>query len=396
MQLNETCTWTATPVPPAPPVPAAARSFVFDFTTGRIVFDTSGEAWNHSLNPVAPLPTCKLEGCISGYDKGKRCNCDVDCGERGDCCRDYEEVCLPPTPESPCSGGARSANLPLSECLAMQQLYDATDGAHWHNCGANFRTDPCGCDMGVPYAACGGDGGGVCCKTKAGLPAAGQTHVTQIYLGASGLAGSLPTDLRALTHLKWLQLSCNHITGPVPPAMLNWASFDSGRNDRCELDASHADCALNNPPLPNNNFSCPIPDGAAAHCMATCVYKPAPTPSKCISVGGRWAWTQDSGEQSFFDIAQVQGQCNITVSGGCDGCGPGPPGTPPGWKGPSPGTIGMKNISWVVRPAAPLVVGEVGTNGKLRQIQWVGGAKNLGVWVDCQTLPPKTCDTAVL
>eukprot|EP01043_Picozoa_sp_COSAG02_P074015 COSAG02_NODE_14633_length_1252_cov_1.608846_2_plen_377_part_01 len=208
MQLNETCAWTATPVPPAPPVPAAARSFVFDFTTGRIVFDTSGEAWNHSLNPVAPLPTCKLEGCISGYDKGKRCNCDVDCGERGDCCRDYEEVCLPPTPESPCSGGARSANLPLSECLAMQQLYDATDGAHWHNCGANFRTDPCGCDMGVPYAACGGDGGGVCCRTKAGTPAAGQTHVTQIYLGASGLAGSLPTDLRALTHLKWLQLSC--------------------------------------------------------------------------------------------------------------------------------------------------------------------------------------------
>eukprot|EP01052_Picozoa_sp_SAG31_P030570 SAG31_NODE_3147_length_4620_cov_1.523114_3_plen_93_part_00 len=91
-------------------------------------------------------------------------------------------------------------------------------------------------------------------------------------------------------------------------------------------------------------------------------------------------------------MAQVQGQCNLTVSGGCDGCGPGPPGTPPGWTGPSPGEIGMEKISWIVRPSAPAVNGKLGMNGKLRQIKWIGGASNLGVWVDCKTLPKLACD----
>ena len=70
----------------------------------------------------------------------------------------------------------------------------------------------------------------------------------------------------------------------------------------------------------------------------------------------------------------------------------GPPGTPPDWTGPSPGTIGMYNLSWIVRPSAPAVVGVVEMHGKLRQIRYVGGASNLGVWVDCKTLPKGACD----
>ena len=31
-------------------------------------------------------------------------------------------------------------------------------------------------------------------------------------------------------------------------------------------------------------------------------------------------------------------------------------------------------------------------HGKLRQIKWVGGASNLGAWVDCKTLPKLACD----
>jgi hypothetical protein len=46
----------------------------------------------------------------------------------------------------------------------------------------------------------------------------------------------------------------------------------------------------------------------------------------------------------------------------------------------------------LVRPSAAAVVGKVSMNGKLRQIQYIGGASNLGVWVDCQTLPKGACD----
>ena len=96
----------------------------------------------------------------------------------------------------------------------MQALYDATAGPHWHTCATTFRADPCGCDMGVPWAACGGDGGGVCCRRTPGAAAAGSTHVTEIYLGSSGLAGSLPQSLLGLAHLQWLELACGALGSP--------------------------------------------------------------------------------------------------------------------------------------------------------------------------------------
>ena len=45
--LNETCIWTPTPIPPAPPAPTGARQFLFSFETGHIVFADTGEAWSH-------------------------------------------------------------------------------------------------------------------------------------------------------------------------------------------------------------------------------------------------------------------------------------------------------------------------------------------------------------
>lgn len=217
------------------------------------------------------------------HDPGKRCNCDVECGDRGDCCSDYNAVCLPPTPGTTCSGGAHSANLPLAECQAMQGLFDATGGPGWTNCATTFRADPCGC------SAAKAGGGGVTCKTSKGTGAApGSTHVTDIYLGTSGLSGSLPSSLRELGQLQWLQLACNRISGAIPPNMLDWDSFGTGRDDRCELMTPPGDCL---PVALNNNFSCPIPEGAKDHCMASCVHKPGPTPSDCVSVAGRWLWT---------------------------------------------------------------------------------------------------------
>ena len=68
-------------------------------------------------------------------------------------------------------------------------------------------------------------------------------------------------------------------------------------------------------------------------------------------VAGRWLYTSPSGEQSKFTIAQLTGQCNMTVSGACDGCGPGPSGTPPGWTS-SAGTVSMTNVSMMLRATA--------------------------------------------
>jgi hypothetical protein len=45
--LNETCVWTPTPIPPAPPTPTGARQFLFSFETGHIVFSDTGEEWAH-------------------------------------------------------------------------------------------------------------------------------------------------------------------------------------------------------------------------------------------------------------------------------------------------------------------------------------------------------------
>ena len=238
--LNESCVWAAAPPPPPPPpAPTGARSFVFSLATGNLTFADTGETWQQAPHTVAPMPTCAELGCLK-HDAGMRCTCDPDCGERGNCCKDYNEVCLPPTPGTQCTGGAMSANLPSEECDTWLAFFDSTHGTEWTNCKAS-RTDPCGCDMGVPWAACGGQGGGLCCKREAKAVGPGTTHVSEIYLGDSNLAGALPQSLKGFTKLKWINLACNALTGPVPPHMLDWSSFDTGRNGRCQLE-NHDDC----------------------------------------------------------------------------------------------------------------------------------------------------------
>eukprot|EP01047_Picozoa_sp_COSAG01_P065714 COSAG01_NODE_8928_length_2611_cov_1.805732_1_plen_93_part_00 len=86
----------------------------------------------------------------------------------------------------------------------------------------------------------------------------GTTHVSELYLGDSNLVGSLPQSLKGLSRLRVINLACNRLTGPVPPNMLDWSSFDTGRNGRCQLE-NHADCGGDK----ENHFSCPIPPDAA-------------------------------------------------------------------------------------------------------------------------------------
>jgi hypothetical protein len=53
--------------------------------------------WQQAAHAVAPMPTCGELGCLQ-HDPGRRCTCDPDCGERGNCCADYNAICLPATP----------------------------------------------------------------------------------------------------------------------------------------------------------------------------------------------------------------------------------------------------------------------------------------------------------
>ena len=238
---------------------------------------------------VAPMPTCAELGCLHATP-GKRCTCDPSCGERGNCCADYKAVCLPPTPGTKCTGGAMSANLPVEECETLQDFYDATGGPNWKHCAKTFRTDPCGCDMGVPWAACGGNGGGLCCKRSAVPAGPGATHVSEIYLGDTHLTGSLPPSLTGLSELSVINLACNKLRGLVPAHFLDWPRFDTGRNGRCQLENQDS-CDSE-----HNDFACPVPADAARYCEAKCEHKPPAPPSECIDIGGtRWLYTARSG-----------------------------------------------------------------------------------------------------
>jgi hypothetical protein len=75
------------------------------------------------------MPTCAELGCLLS-EPGKRCACDPGCGERGNCCADYNAVCLPPTPGTPCTGGPKSANLPVQECEALQAFCECNHAGY--------------------------------------------------------------------------------------------------------------------------------------------------------------------------------------------------------------------------------------------------------------------------
>ena len=240
-----------------------ATRFIFEFSTGELTWKSKQlPTLQHRPNYVPPMPTCAELGCHNA-SKRFRCNCDPSCNIRGNCCADYLSHCVHPTPGTTCNGGPFSANLPLSECTALQDFFDATDGEKWHVCGgkgeSSFRADPCGCDFGSPNGACSGNAGGVCCHDG---------HVTQIYLGNNNLGGTLPPGgLSALTKLTWINLACNHIGGKIPRNFLEWPRWPSGdpRSEQCQL-SDIQDCR-DVWHVPYNNWTCPVPKEAADRCV---------------------------------------------------------------------------------------------------------------------------------
>jgi hypothetical protein len=151
----------------------------------------------------------------------------------------------PPTPGTTCNGSAYSAALPLAECSAWQDFFDATNGAQWADCNAT-RLDPCAC---LPVNTTRGDqqNQGVSCAgghitdlfmrgndaspgitLQGTLPASIKdfTELATLQLSFQKLQGSLPVGLAGLAKLTYMWLSDNRFTGPVPE--LPWGQFEHG------------------------------------------------------------------------------------------------------------------------------------------------------------------------
>ena len=156
---------------------------------------------------------------------------------------------------------------------------------------AGTRREPCGSKQG--------GGGGVICKDG---------HIIHIEIFPSEYpnhphGGHLPDTLVHLTHLehlgehgrlhatrdcsRWAAFShrwrrvpvlfCHGLVGRVPP--LNFSAISNG----CAIHdpMGSRDCYTENGKIfadHPNNFSCPLPPGAAEHCHAKCDLPPLPGP----------------------------------------------------------------------------------------------------------------------
>ena len=155
----------------------------------------------------------------------------------------------------PCVGN--SSALAPAECAAWQDLYDGIGLAGNKGGMAHSRLQPCGSMQG--------GGGGVTCKDG---------HITHIEVFPSEYphhphGGHLPMSLVHLTRLEHLVLFCHGLVGPVPP--LNFSAINNG----CAIHdpMGSKDCYTENGKIfadNPNNFSCPLPAGAAEHCHAKC------------------------------------------------------------------------------------------------------------------------------
>ncbi|RKZ41194.1 MAG: hypothetical protein DRR00_31850, partial [Candidatus Parabeggiatoa sp. nov. 3] len=102
--------------------------------------------------------------------------------------------------------------IPKTECEALVDLYNSTDGANWgNNTGWNVTNTPCSW-----Y--------GISCKDG---------HVTELSPGSSQLSGSIPESLGNLSNLSILALRDNQLSGSIPESLGNLSNLtwlDLARN----------------------------------------------------------------------------------------------------------------------------------------------------------------------
>jgi Leucine-rich repeat (LRR) protein len=107
-----------------------------------------------------------------------------------------------------------------------------------------------------------------------GGPLEGLSHLTKltslVLAYSQAISGTIPPSFVQLSQLATLRLQCCRLTGNVPA--LDVLERSPGYPQQCELtevgNPRYTDCS----PYPGqaNNFSCPLPAGAAGNCLGWC------------------------------------------------------------------------------------------------------------------------------
>jgi hypothetical protein len=256
-----------------------------------------------------------------------------------------------------------SSGIPLAECDAYIEFFDATGGMRWNRCN-DSRLDPCSCPNGGAGCGYGNNDNGDRVN-----------HITQLMLSENNLEGSIPESFSKLTVLRTLYLDNNGLWGSIPASLAELTALTSltlymnnltGRIPALPFNQYTQYCCLGGD-IPqvsdSNHFACPLPAdighcsckggaGCDYGCNVTCTAPtPAPTPTmfSCDQTTGRCVpdphGTQAPGDcistcqcVTSHNCGQLNGTascgavlagCNvcdmcckpwITVQASCDGC----------------------------------------------------------------------------
>ncbi len=134
---------------------------------------------------------------------------------------------------APLSWGATDCNavteIPKTECQALLDLYNSTDGPNWLNkkSGWNETDTPCSwfgikCDNGrvVDLRLTNNGLNGTLPNSLGNL-----SNLGLLYLGSNNLTGSIPESLGSLSNLTKLSLGYNKITGSIPGSLGNLSNL---------------------------------------------------------------------------------------------------------------------------------------------------------------------------
>lgn len=164
---------------------------------------------------------------------------------------------FPPEPFLHVFPGRKSSTVPtpLQELLALEQLYDRTNGDHWftnlnwEKRDVTFYTDPClnswygvicdddGLIVGVNLSdnnltgTVPPDIGNMTSLRHLDLhdnvlhgelpDTLGELHLDYLRVGSNNLQGAIPASLGLQVNMTYLRLSSNNFSGPIPPELAN-------------------------------------------------------------------------------------------------------------------------------------------------------------------------------